>query len=175
MERTICPRQACVASYLRCQDYLAIFTRAQLWLEAYIKYRITPLRSRTHQSTCSPSTLSAKFPIMKPLSNTLDPAPKARNLRTPLIHRSVSSLSRPHPQPACATCIRYLFKPLVNNMARSRMALPPGASSSTGLGAAAGVEALGEETHPRCSLLLMVAACVVLVRCRMLGIGFWND
>jgi len=55
------------------------------------------------------------------------------------------------------------------------MALPPGASSSTGLGAAAGVEALGEETHPRCSLPLVVWGYVVPVGCGILGLGFLED
>ncbi len=36
------------------------------------------------------------------------------------------------------------------------MALPPGASSSTGLGVALGVEALGEVIYPWCSLPLVV-------------------
>lgn len=80
-----------------------------------------------------------------------------------LIPRSGSPLSRPHQHPACATCIRYLFEPLVSNMAWSRMALPPGPSSSTGLGTGAGAEALGEGTHPRCSLPLIVWGHGVLV------------
>lgn len=47
-----------------------------------------------------------------------------------------------------------------------------------GCGAAAGVDALDLEKHPRCSLPLMVADYVVLVRCKKLGsgsLGLLND
>ncbi len=51
------------------------------------------------------------------------------------------------------------------------MALPPGASSSTGLGAAAGGEALGEETHPLLSAHYRLLFGVMLF---LWAVGYWD-
>lgn len=150
MERTISLWQACAADLRANTSYI---TRAQLWLEAYRKtYNECSRKDLLFALRIILAVNSSEIRRYKaPAQNTSNPYPTSsvRNLRTPLTHRSVSPLSRPHPPPACTTHIRYLSSLGVDNVAGSRP-LKLGAFVNVGCGAAAGVDALDEETHPLC-------------------------